>query len=58
MATLRADQITVVWNNGQQKFDVIGGGLPRHAAWSQHDRLGDAVQAASDLADEMCLEIV
>lgn len=58
MHTLRANQISVIWNNGQQKFQIVGGGLPRNVCWSEHERLNDASTAAEELADDMCLEIV
>lgn len=58
MNTLRADQITIVWNNSEQKFQVIGGGLPRHTCWSEHVHLIDACTRIESLAKELGLEII
>lgn len=58
MRTLSVNQIAIDWNCGQQKFCIVGGGLPRNVCWSAFDRLAEAVDEAHTLAEEMGLEIV
>ena len=40
-----------------QGWLVVGGGLPRDACWSEHETEGDALAAAYELAEDLCLEV-
>lgn len=49
--------IRVIWVEANQAWCVVGGGLPRGAAWSMHDQQHHAETAARELADDLGLEV-
>lgn len=49
--------LRVEWSNGNQKWVVLGGGLPANAAWNEFDRRDEALAEALLIADDLCVEV-
>lgn len=50
--------IYIKWVEGNQAWCVMGGNLPRGAAWAMHDQQHHAERDARELADDLGVEYV
>jgi hypothetical protein len=50
--------LRVEWVNGNQQWMIVGGGLPRGAAWDGFDSREEALREARAIAEDICVEVV
>lgn len=53
-----SNQLYVQWSAANQQWMVLGGGLPQGTAWAGFDSRDDAVTEASEVAEDIGVDVV